>query len=60
MNAGRGTMEGCRSGAPPLDAAVDIPEKPSLFRGFLRWKKVRDDFFHGQRRQAAPVLAEAP
>ena len=60
MNAGRGTMEGYRSSALPLDAAVDIPEKPLLFRGFLRWKKVRDDFFHGQRRQAAPVLAEAP
>ena len=48
MNAGRGTMEGYRSGAPPPDAAVDIPEKPSLLRGFLRWKTVRDDFFHGQ------------
>ena len=48
MNAGRGTMEGFGSSAPPLDAAVDIPEKPSLSRGFLRWKKVRDDFFRGQ------------
>ena len=43
-----GTMEGYRSSALPLDAAVDIPEKPLLFRGFLRWKKVWDDFFHGQ------------
>lgn len=48
MNAGRGTMEGYRSSAPPLDAAVDIPEKPSLSRGCPRWEKVRDDFFHGQ------------
>ena len=48
MNAGRGTMEGFGSSAPPLDAAVDISEKPSLSRGCPGWEKVKDDFFHGQ------------
>jgi len=33
---------------PPLDAATDTPEKPRLFGGCLKWKKVMDDFFHGQ------------
>ena len=33
---------------PPPDAAADTPEKPRLFWVCLKWKKVMDDFFHGQ------------
>ena len=33
---------------PPPDAAADTPEKPWLFWECLKWKKVMDDFFHGQ------------
>ena len=38
---------------PPPDAAADTPEKPWLFWECFKWKKVMDDFFHGQLRAAA-------
>ena len=42
QRAGRGHSD------PPPDAAADTPEKPRLFLGCPKWKKVRDDFFHGK------------
>ena len=33
---------------PPLDAAVVDPGNPRRFLRSAEWKKVRDDFFHGQ------------
>jgi hypothetical protein len=33
---------------PPPDEAADTPKKPWLFWECLKWKKVMDDFFHGQ------------
>ncbi len=33
--------------------APDTPENPWLFWGCLKWKKVMDDFFHGQRGRVA-------
>ena len=45
-----GRRTGSTSRLASLDAAADIPEKPWLFWGCLKWKKVMDDFFHGQLR----------
>jgi hypothetical protein len=44
---------------PPLDAAADTPENLGFFGGCLKWKKVKDDFFHGylvHRRASAGVM----
>jgi hypothetical protein len=43
---------------PPPDAAADTREKPLLLWWCLKWKKLRDDFFHGQQsiNPARPVL----
>jgi hypothetical protein len=40
---------------PPLDAAADTPEKLRLLRRCPKWKKVMDDFLHGQFAEDLPV-----
>ena len=41
-------LAGCGQSDPPPDAAAGTREKPRLFQGAHTWKKVMDDFFHGQ------------
>ena len=46
---------------PPLDAAVVDPGNPRRFLRSAEWKKVRDDFFHGQleKLRAGDALRDA-
>ena len=45
---GAGSTRGLWIKYPPLDAAVVDPGTPRRFLRSAGWKKVRDDFFHGQ------------
>jgi hypothetical protein len=50
-------LAGCGQSDPPPDAAAGTREKPRLFQGAHTWKKVMDDFFHGQLAPGSALAA---
>ena len=54
------SLAGCGQSDPPPDAAAGTREKPRLFQGAHTWKKVMDDFFHGQLGAFSLLLSADP